>query len=129
MSINRNNNSLSFRILIMYMISALLFLMSTHLHIHSQEAALTADHGAAVSVSSLIEDVIQAEAGDQINIDPDGMLKNMQAGFSFALVFLLVVLLTFNLARSCIRCGFSRRSHLLLLIPDYESPLLRAPPQ
>lgn len=125
----RHNSSLQYRLLVMYMISALLFLMSTQLHIHSKEAAASADHGAAVSVSSLINDVIQVKTGDQININPDGILKSKPVNTGIPLLFLLVTLLLFDTQQNCWRCRLSRTRHILPATADYGTPLLRGPPK
>ncbi|MDY6979500.1 MAG: hypothetical protein SV201_06430 [Pseudomonadota bacterium] len=129
MTIYRNNSSLQYRLLVMYMISALLFLISTPLHIHSEEAAVTAEHGAAVSVSSLVKDVIQADTQNQININPDGLLKANPAGFTIPVIPLLLALLVFGIPRICSRCRFPRSQRISPDTPDYGMPLLRAPPK
>lgn len=130
MTIYRNNSSLPYRLLVMYIISALLFLMSTPLHIHSKEAAATAEHGAAVSVSSLVvTEVIQADARNQINISPDGLLKTKPPGFNMPVIFLLIALIVFGIPRICSRCRFPRSQRISPDTPEYGMPLLRAPPQ
>jgi len=113
----------------MYMISTLLFLILTPLHIHSKEAAATAEHGAAVSVSSLVNDVIQADVQNQIDINPDGLLKTKPAGFNIPVIPLLIALLVFSIPRICSRCRFPRSQRISPDTPDYGMPLLRAPPQ
>ena len=129
MTIYRNNSSFPYRLLVMYMISALLFLMSTPLHIHSKEAATTAEHGAAVSVSSLVNDIIQADTQNQININPDGLFKANPADFNIPMIPLLIALLVFSIPRICVRCRFPRSQRISPDTPDYGMPLLRAPPQ
>lgn len=129
MTIYRNNSSIPHRLLVMYMISAMLFLMSTPLHIHSKEAAATAEHGGAVSFSSLVNDIIQADTRGQITINPDGMLEAKPAGFNIPFIFLLIALLVFGIPRICSRCRLHRRQRISPDTPDYGMPLLRAPPQ
>ena len=76
---------LSIRFLIMYMISAVLFLTSIDLHIHARDVATAADHhGYAVHISSLTDELIPAVAGDEIKVSPDGVLKNQSKRYQRA---------------------------------------------
>lgn len=128
MAIFKDNSNLSHRLLITYMISSLLFLLSTNLHIHSKETLITSDHGAAVSISSLVNDVIQADMGDQIKVNPDAMLKEKPTVIQILAVFMLVAMLALCTPDICVkRLQITRGRH-----PDtpyYCMPLLRAPPQ
>lgn len=46
----KKDKPLSTRLLIIYLISALLFLLSNQLHIHTWKAAVSAEHGSAVAI-------------------------------------------------------------------------------
>jgi cell division protein ZapA (FtsZ GTPase activity inhibitor) len=120
---------LSIRFLIMYMISAVLFLTSIDLHIHARDVATAADHhGYAVHISSLTDELIPAVAGDEIKVSPDGVLKINQSGISVLAVFLLTALLVVSCYRACV--GRLRDTVTLLpCLPFHGTPSLRAPPQ
>jgi len=114
------------KMLIMYMITALLFLMFVDIHIHNHEDAVIADHGSAVSISLLDNVFFQDEAGNEINVSPDGMLKVKQTSADFIAVFLLIVMTTVLLLSFI---GRIRENHILLSIThSYVIPPLRAPP-
>ncbi len=113
--------------LIIYMISALLFLTSVELHIHTQETAATVDHGFAVSISSLAGDFVNGDISDKITVSPDSVLKVKQSGMSILAVFLLIAVMLTVLCRTFI--GRLRESHAQLpFIPFHGTPPLRAPP-
>jgi len=121
----------SIKLLIMYMISALLFLSSIELHIHTHESAVFADHGAAVSFTSLSDDfssnfAIQAST-TEIEVSPDGMLKAHQSVPSVLAIFILLVLI----ASTFIPVSYSRvrKTQSSTELPFYGTPALRAPPQ
>ena len=116
------------RWLIMYMITALLFLTSIDLHIHTREAAASADHGLAVSISSFSAELSMAgNAGDEIKVSPDGVLKVSQGTINLLAVLLLIAIMVVCCCRSCI--ARLRDSHALLpVIPFHGTPPLRAPP-
>jgi hypothetical protein len=124
----RNNSSLSQRLLIIYMIGALLFLFSTHLHIHSKKSSLTSEHGAAVSISSLVNDVIKADMTGQIQVSPDGLLKHEPQRLKLLAVFILLALVTFSIPETYLR-RFSDTGQRPAPRPDFCTPLLRAPPR
>jgi len=128
MTFLRSNKQLSTRILIGYMISALLFLMSIELHIHSRDTAALAEHGQAVSISSFADELLPATSPDEIKVSPDGVLKGSQASISLLAVFLLVALIALALCCTCI--GRLRGINTLLpaAVPFYGTPPLRAPP-
>ena len=123
----KSPKQLSVKILVMYMIMALLFLASVDLHIHTADSASTADHGSAVSISSIADDLMDNSTGDEIKVSPDGVMKVKQDDISVFAVFLLVAVM---LAVLCpIFIGRLRGSHALLpLAPFYGAPSLRAPP-
>lgn len=118
----------SIKILVIYMISALLFLTSVELHIHTQKAAAFEEHGAAVAISSLSTELLPADTSSEIKVSPDAALKLPQYSFNLLAVFLLIALLA---AIACFRC--INRFHILNnLLPDrpfHGAALLRAPPQ
>ncbi len=116
------------RLLVIYMITTLLFLMSVDLHIHPPETAMTAEHGAAVSISSISGKFISPDDCDEICVNPDTVLKGKQVDSSILVVFLLVVvmlsiLLPFFVGR------LRDAGKGLPVIPFHGSPSLRAPPQ
>ena len=112
----------------MYMISALLFLTFTDLHIHTKEAAATADHGSAVSISSLSDELKPTGTSDEIKVNPDGALKINQGSFNILAVFLLVALLAIFLFYTLV--GRIREiNSLISSLPFQGTPPLRAPPQ
>ena len=128
MTMFRSNKQLPMKLLIMYMISALLFLTFTDLHIHTKKAATTADHGSAVSISSLSDELTPSGTSDEIKVNPDGALKINQDSLNILAVFLLVTLLTILLFFTLIhRCCES--DSLAYDLPFYGTPPLRAPPQ
>ena len=113
--------------LVIYMISSLLFLTSIELHIHTQEAAVTADHGAAVSISSLSSELMPAVSGEEIKVSPDGVLKVNQSSFNLIAVFLMIAVMLVILCQICI--SRLRESNAdFPLIPFHGTPPLRAPP-
>ena len=122
----RRKRQLSAKLLIMYMISALLFLTSFDLHIHTDEAAASAEHGFSVSISSISNDLSVANSNDEIAVNPDGILKIQQLSHVFLAIFILFVLISavFNVVRTLRLTN----SHTLISLPFYGTPSLRAPP-
>ena len=126
-SMRKNRKQPSVKILIMYMIMALLFLTSVELHIHTPESAASADHGSAVSISSFTDDLMTENDSDEIKVSPDSVLKVKQDSISIFAVFLLVAVILAVLCRIFI--GRLRESLAQLpLTPFYGAPSLRAPP-
>jgi hypothetical protein len=125
---SRFRKQLSIRFLIMYMISAVLFLTSIELHIHTHDVAPAAGHqDHAVHISSLADELIPAGASDEVNVSPDGVLKISQSSFSVLAVFLLAALLVVPGCRACV--GRLRdRATLLPCLPFHGTPSMRAPP-
>ncbi len=118
----------SFKMLVIYMITALLFLTSVELHIHTQETAATVDHGMAVSISAIAGDLMSETGSDEIIVSPDSVLKVKQSSINILAVFLLIAVMLTVLCRTFI--GRLREGHALLpLIPFQGTPPLRAPPQ
>jgi hypothetical protein len=114
--------------LVIYMITALLFLTSVELHIHTQETATTVDHGMAVSISAITGDFMSETGSDEIIVSPDSVLKVKQNSINILAVFLLIAVMLTVLCRTFI--GRLREGHTLLpLIPFQGTPPLRAPPQ
>lgn len=114
--------------MVIYMIFALLFLSSLKVHIHTGDAAVLADHGAAVSISDFSsQDALTNTLIGEIEINPDGLIKLVKKVVGFALILLAVVLAIPLVCRDCIRQKlvfiFPRQS-----LPFFGAPILRAPP-
>jgi hypothetical protein len=122
------DQQLSMKILLIYMISALLFLTSVELHIHTQKAAAFEDHGVAVAISSLSSELMPPADNGEIKINHDGVLKLPSHTFNFLAVIILAVLLV---ATSCYRpvTRLQIFDSTLPALPFHGSPSLRAPPQ
>jgi len=125
------SRAFSIKLLIMYMISALLFLSSIELHIHTHESAVFADHGAAVSFTSLPDDYSSnfavMESASEIEVSPDGMLSAYQSvPMVLAIFFLLVLIVNTFVPVSYSR---TRKTYSSTELPFYGTPALRAPPQ
>ena len=122
-----HQKQLSIKMLIIYMITALLFLTSVKIHIHDQQAAAAADHGSAVSISSLANDLLPEGSSDEITVSPDGVLKAKQSSVDLLAIFLLIAIMATVLCRTFI--GRLREGHTQLpFIPFHGRPPLRAPP-
>ena len=123
----KNRKQLSTKMLIIYMVTALLFLTSVELHIHTHETAANTDHGTAVSISSMANDLITEDGKDEITVSTDSALKVKQSNVSLLAVFLLIAVMLTVLCRTFI--GRLRDGHTQLpLIPFHGTPPLRAPP-
>ncbi len=132
MNISLNiNKALSIKLLVIYMVSALLFLSSIELHIHTHEAAASADHGSAVSITSIADDFSSEfsaqESASEIEVSPDGMLHAHQnipnfLLFLILLVFVIAIFVPVSISRI-------RKTHCRIELPFYGTPALRAPPQ
>lgn len=113
--------------LIIYMVTALLFLTSVELHIHTQDTAMTTGHGAAVSISSFADDLMAADGSDEVTVSADSALKVKQSAVNLLVIFLLIAVMLTVLCRTFI--GRLREGHTQLsLIPFHGTPSLRAPP-
>jgi hypothetical protein len=124
---SKHRKQLSIKMLIIYMVTALLFLTSVELHIHTQESAATVDHGSAVSISSFADDLMAADSHDEITVSADSALKVKQSSVSLLAVFLLIAVMLTVLCRTFI--GRLREGHTQLpLIPFHGAPLTRGPP-
>jgi hypothetical protein len=118
---------LSIKMLVIYMITALLFLTSVEIHIHSQDAAASLDHGFAVSISSLANDLMPEGSSDEITVSPESVLKVKQSSVSILAIFLLIAVMLTVLCRTFI--GRLREGHTQLpFVPFHGTPPLRAPP-
>lgn len=123
----KSRKQLSVKILVMYMVMALLFLTSVELHIHTPESAANADHGSAVSISSFTDNLMNENVSDEIKVSADSVLKAKQDSINIFAVFLLVAVMLAVLCRIFI--GRLRESLAqLTLSPYYGAPSLRAPP-
>lgn len=115
------------KMLVIYMITALLFLTSVELHIHTHETAATVDHGFAVSISSLSDSFSTDTDSDEIIVSQDSVIKIKQDTVNLLAVFLLIAILLSVLCRTFI--GRIREKQTLLpYIPFHGTPPLRAPP-
>ena len=124
----RINEQPAINMLIMYVITALLFLSSVELHIHTQDTAATVEHGFAVDISSFASDFMPGGSSNEIIVSPDSVLKVKQSSVSLLAVFLLIAVVAAVLCRTFI--GRLRESQTRLpLIPFRGTPPLRAPPQ
>ena len=124
----KNKKQHSIKMLIMYVITALLFLSSVELHIHTQDTAATVEHGFAVDISSLASNLMHQGSSDEIIVSPESALKVKQSSLSLLAVFLLIAVMAAVLCRTFI--GRLRESQARLpIIPFYGTPPLRAPPQ
>lgn len=124
----KNKKQHSIKMLIMYVITALLFLSSVELHIHTQDTAATVEHGFAVDISSLASNLMHQGSSDEIIVSPESALKVKQSSLSLLAVFLLIAVMAAVLCRTFI--GRLRESQTRLpIIPFYGTPPLRAPPQ
>ena len=113
--------------LVIYMITTLLFLTSVEIHIHDQDTAVSSDHGFAVSISSLTNDLMPESSSDEITVSPESVLKVKQSSVNLLAVFLLIAVMVTVLCRTFI--GRLRESHTQLpVIPFHGTPPLRAPP-
>ncbi len=123
----RNNQKLVARMLIMYVVAALLFLTSVELHIHTHEAAPAAEHGFAVSISSLESNFVPHIASEEINVGTDSVLRVEYDIVTVVAVFTLLVLLLTTWRRTFV--GRLREKHVRLSsLPFRGLPPLRAPP-
>ena len=117
------------RWLIIYMISALLFVTSSDLHIHSKEAAATSEHGAAVSISKLSDELSSMTDHEEIKVSPDGgLVKVNSPSGNLMAVFAVLLLIAVTVFSQCLRGLICRKIHLPK-IPFHGTPPLRAPPQ
>jgi hypothetical protein len=126
-----NSKKLSKSLLIMYMISALLFLTSISLHIHANGGTnggkISAENAAAVHISTIADEIASEDNSDEININPNGVLKLNQNCFDYIAVILLVTLIAVICHFECI--ARLREIHTRLpRLPFHGTPSLRAPP-
>ncbi|MCK4707774.1 MAG: hypothetical protein KAU21_04085 [Gammaproteobacteria bacterium] len=123
----KTDKQLSFKLLIMLLISSLLFITSIELHIHTKDAAALADHGATVSITSVVSDSLPSGTGTEIKVSPDGVLKVKQNNINTLAIFILAIIMTIVFFKT----GITRLIDFNSLIPKqpfHGTPLLRAPP-
>ena len=120
-------NQLSIKALIIYMISALLFLSSIELHIHTNDTAATADHGYAVSITSLSNNINNLNVSGEIEVSPDSMLKMQYSAPNILAIFIVLALICSLLIQ--IFTLRIRDQYFTCTLPFYGTPALRAPPQ
>jgi len=122
-----SGKQLSIKALIIYMISALLFLSSIELHIHTNDTAAKADHGYAVSITSFSNDINNLNVNGEIEVSPDGMLKIKHSAPNILAIFLLLTLIfTVLIQIFTLRI---RDHHFTSTLPFFGTPPLRAPPR
>jgi hypothetical protein len=121
-----NSKQLTMRLLVMYMISALLFLTSIDLHIHSRAKTISAGQDIAVHITSVATEINSPDKGDEINISPDGVLKASQYNFSLLAVIILAALIAVLRYFSCV--SIRDIQTLFPQLPFHGTPALRAPP-
>ena len=124
----QSNKQLTIKMLIMYVITALLFLTSVDLHIHTQETAATVEHGLAVDISSFASHLMPGDSSNEIIVSPDSVLKVEQDSVNMLAVFLLIAVLAVVQCRSLIGCLRESQTRLPI-IPFRGTPPLRAPPE
>ncbi len=123
----RNPQKLTAQMLIMYVVAALLFLTSVELHIHTHETAPAAEHGFAVSISSLDSNFVPHLASEEINVGSDSVLRVEHDTVSVVAVFILLALLLTAWRRTFV--GRLREKPVrLFCLPFRGLPPLRAPP-
>ncbi len=116
----------SIKLLIMYLISTLLFLSSIDLHIHTDKAAATEDHGFCVSITRLTSNLLNFDTTDEIEVSPDGMLEVQHSVLDMLAIFLLLALVV-SIFRRILIAG-CRDAYISIKVPFYCTPPLRAPP-
>ena len=118
---------LSTQLLIIYMISTLLFLFSIDLHIHTKDAATSADHGSSVSITSLSNSLGGTNSSNEIEVSPEGMLK-VPHNAPYMLAIFLILVLVIAIFRQVFVARI-QNAHTSSTLPFYGTPALRAPPQ
>ena len=122
-----SGKQLSTQLLIIYMISTLLFLFSIDLHIHTKDAATSADHGSSVSITSLSNSLGGIDSSDEIEVSPDGMLKVPHNAPDMLVIFLLLALIIAIFGQVFV--ARIQNAHTRSTLPFFGTPALRAPPQ
>lgn len=113
--------------LILYVVAALLFLTSVELHTHTHEAAPAAEHGFAVSISSLNSNFVPHLASEEINVGTDSVLRVEYDTMPIVAIFILLTLLLTAWRRTFV--GRLREKHIRFSsLPFRGLPPLRAPP-
>jgi len=123
---NSQQQPLQTKAIILYMISALLFLAFVEVHIHNSIGAVNAYHGHAVSISSL-DTALLGDSADEIKVSSSGTLKAKHNTVNFGALFLLVVTFFIVLSQAII-WQFREGSIRYFVILYHRSPPLRAPP-
>ena len=122
-----NNKRMTTRLLVLYLISALLFITSIRLHVHVNDDAIAAEQSSHIHISSVTGNLGSADTNDEVNISPLGVLKSSQNDFSVMAVFLLAILVAVLSSYICIARLREIQTRYPRL-PFYGSPSLRAPP-
>jgi hypothetical protein len=123
-----NGNQFSTRMLIMYLVSALLFLTSVKLHIHAHGDSVAANQASPViHISSVTGNLDTRDQKAEINISPLGVLKASPNVIIMIAVFLVAILVAIL---SLFECVIRIRDFQTRLPgpPVFGTPLLRAPP-
>ncbi len=126
---NRFRKQNQAQILIMYLISALLFMTSVDLHIHAgDESVLMEQSPSAVHIGTIADKFAVDQNNDEVNISPNGVLKSSFNNFVvLAAIFLLATLIVACSRFDCI--GRLREiPPRLTSLAFHGTPPLRAPP-
>jgi high-affinity Fe2+/Pb2+ permease len=125
---NRFRKQNQIHMLIMYLISALLFMASVDLHIHAgDESVLVEQSSSAVHIGTIADKFAVDQNSDEVNINPSGVLKSGHSSFVVLAIFLLTTLIV-----AC--CRFDCTARILEIPPRltrlafHGTPPLRAPP-
>jgi len=122
-----NNKQLTTRLLVIYLVSALLFITSIRLHVHVNADTVASEQSSQIHISSVTGKLGSPDSDDEINISPLGVLKSNQNDLSLMAVFLLALLVAVLSSYMCIARlrGIHTRYPWL---PFYGAPSMRAPP-
>ena len=122
-----NNNRLTTRLLVIYLISALLFITSIRLHVHVNDDTVAAAQSSHIHISSVTGNLGSPDMDDEVNISPLGVLKSNQNDYSVLAVFLLTILVAVSSSYTCVTRIREIQTRYPLL-PFHGAPSLRAPP-
>lgn len=127
----RNSKPFSTQMLIMYLISALLFMTSIDLHIHADLSAdvssVSTDKLTPVHISSIADSITTTDDSGEININHQSVLKDGQGKLIVLAAILLTLLVAALFFYECIGRIVNTRVQLYQL-PFLGTPPLRAPP-
>ena len=122
-----NDKRLTARVLVIYLISALLFVTSVELHVHVNADTVAADQSSQIHISSVTGNLGSPDIDDEVDVSPLGVLKSNQDDFGVMAVFLLAILACVLSSYTCVARMRDIQSRYPRL-PFYGAPSLRAPP-